>query len=177
MEKNSFIGYEYLELPVKRSMVSVYADGYANFGWELEGTEEQPGKLTVDTIRLKFKRDRKMRGKVELTRLQRNFDACVSEILSLESSKQVKASILAYTVAIIGTSFMAGAVFAVTAGKILPCILLAVPAIIGWILPYFLYKRQEKKKTAQVTPLIDEKYDELYTVCEKAHSLLDSAGV
>lgn len=176
MKKDNFVGYEYLEMPVKRSMVSVYADGYENFGWELEGTEEQPGKLTVDTINMKFKRDRKIRNKVELTRLQRNFNACVSEILSLEASKRVQASVIAYIIGIIGTVFMAGSVFSVTSGKILPCIILAVPAFIGWILPYFLYKYVEKKKTEIVTPLIDKKYDELYNVCEKAHSLLDSVG-
>lgn len=174
MEKSSFVGYEYYHIAVKRSMVSLYADGYRNFGWELEGTEEQPDKQPVDSITMEFKRDRKIRNKVELTRLQRNFNACVSEILSLEAAKHVKAAIAAYSVGIIGTAFMAGAVFAVTAGKIVPCILLAVPAFIGWILPYFLYKRMEQKKTEQVMPMIDQKYDELYTVCEKAHGLLDS---
>lgn len=173
MEKSNFIGYEYQEVMVKRSMISVYADGYENFGWEMEGTEERPGKTAVDTIVMKFKRDRKIRNKAELTRLQRNFDACISEILSLEASKQTKASIVAYTVAIIGTAFMAGSVFFVTADKILPCVILAIPAFIGWILPYFLYRKVEEKKTDQVTPLIEQKYDELYTVCEKAHGLLD----
>lgn len=172
MEKPNFVGYEYQEVAVKRGMVSVYADGYENFGWVLEGTEEQPGKLALDTVCMKFKRNRKILNKVELTRLQRNFDACVSEILSLEASKHILASVIAYAVGVIGTAFMAGSVFAVTAGKLIPCILLAVPAFIGWILPYFLYRRLEKKKTEQVTPLIDQKYDELYTVCEKAHDLL-----
>ncbi|MGM9604309.1 MAG: hypothetical protein ACI3XG_04525 [Faecousia sp.] len=36
------------------------------------------------------------------------------------------------------------------------------------------YRSIGRKKAAQVTPLIDQKYDELYTVCEKPHSLLDS---
>ena len=76
MQENSFIGYEYQEVSVKRSMVSVYADGYSNFGWQIDGTAEQPGKM--DSISMKFKRDRKIRNKAELTRLQRNFDSCVS---------------------------------------------------------------------------------------------------
>ena len=33
----SFIGYEYKSLTVNRRMKSVYADGYQNFGWKLEG--------------------------------------------------------------------------------------------------------------------------------------------
>lgn len=121
-------------------------DGYENFGWELEGTESGAGKLVSDTIEMKFKRDRKIRNKAELTRLQRNFDACVSEILSLEAGKYVKVSIVAHTVGIIGTAFMAGSVFVVTAGMIVPCILLAISAFIGWILPYFPFLSVEKKK-------------------------------
>lgn len=173
MGEKNFVGYEYQNVNVKRSMVSVYADVYENFGWELEGTEEEPGKLTMDTITMNFKRDRKIRNKAELTRLQRNFDACVNEILSLEASKHVKASVFAYIIGIIGTAFMAGSVFAVTAGRIIPCIVLAIPAFIGWILPYFIFGGVEKKKTVEVTPLIDKKYDELYAVCEKAHALLN----
>lgn len=173
MDEKNFVGYEYREINVKRSLVSIYADGYENFGWKLEGTAEQLGKLTMDSITLRFKRDRKIRNKTELTRLQRNFDACVQEIITLEASKGTKASAVAYIVGIIGTAFMAGSVFAVTADRIVPCIILAIPAFIGWILPCFLFKSIEKKKIAYVTPLIDKKYDEIYTVCEKANNLLD----
>ena len=176
MVKNGFVGYEYLELSVKRSMVSVYADGYANFGWEPEGTEEQPGRQMMDTVHMKFKRDRKICNKMELTRLQHSFDACAAEILSLESSKRLRASVTAYAVGIVGTAFMAESVFAVTAGKIVSSIILAIPAFIGWVLPYFLYKHIEKEKIAELTPMIDQKYDELYAVCEKAHSLLSGVS-
>lgn len=79
--KKAFVGYEYKEITVKRSMASIYADGYENFGWKSEGIVHQPSKLAIDSVTLKFKRDRKIRNKTELTRLQRNFDACVQEII------------------------------------------------------------------------------------------------
>ena len=173
MSDKGFVGYEYQEVAVKNGMTSIYADGYENFGWKLEKSDFALGK--PDSVVMKFKRDRKIRNKPELTRLQRQFDAIVSEIVSLEASKRVKASIAAYVVGIIGTAFMAGSVFAITSGLLLPCIILAVPAFIGWLLPYFLYRSIEKKKTASVTPLIDSKYDELYTICERANGLLDQA--
>mgnify|MGYP001852342004 FL=1 len=173
MSDKAFVGYEYQEVAVKNGMTSVYADGYENFGWKLEKSDVALGK--PDSVIMKFKRDRKIRNKPELTRLQRQFDAIVSEIVSLESSKRLKASIAAYVVGIIGAAFMAGSVFAFTAGLLLPSVILAVPAFIGWIVPYFLYRSMEKKKTASVTPLIDSKYDELYTVCERANGLLDQA--
>lgn len=169
-EENGYVGYEYKDVTVKRSMESVYVDGYANFGWTIEGTSTPIGK--VDSVTLKFKRDRKIRNKAELTRLQRQFEACVSGILSLESSKYIKASAVAYIIGVIGTGFMAGSVFAVTANRIIPCIILAIPGFVGWILPYLCYCRISNAKTVQVTPLIDQKYDEIYEVCEKANGLI-----
>lgn len=173
MGEKNFIGYEYHEVTVKKKMVSLYTDGYENFGWKLEGSENAMG--AVDSVTLKFKRDRRIRNKTELTRLQRNFDSCVGEIVSLENSKTLKAAAAAYSVGIVGTAFMAGSVFAVTSGLAVLCMILAVPAFAGWILPYYLFRAIAKKKTAEVDPLIDRKYDEIYTVCEKANSLLDSA--
>ena len=82
---------------------------------------------------------------------------------------------LALTVGILGTAFMAGSTFAVTAQPphILLCIILAVPGFLGWILPYFLYKAGVRRQTEKITPLIEEKYDEIYEICEKGNKLLN----
>ena len=76
---------------------------------------------------------------------------------------------------ILGTAFMAGATFAVTAQPphILLCIILAIPGFLGWILPSFLYKAGVRKQTEKMTPLIEEKYDEIYEICEKGNKLLN----
>lgn len=170
MGDNTFIGYEYKDVTVKHNMVSVYTDGYTNFGWTLEGTSFPIQK--VGSVTLKLKRDRKIRNKAELTRLQRQFDACVNEITALEHSKTIAAVTTAYVIGIIGTAFMAGSVFAYLAAMLPLMVMLAIPGFAGWAIPYFCYLRMASKKTDQVTPLIDGKYDELYDVCEKANGLL-----
>ena len=111
---------------------------------------------------------------MELTRLQRNFEACVNEIEELEKSKTSAATIYALVIVILGTAFMAGSVFAVTAQPphIVLCILLAIPGFIGWIIPYFVYEKTVKKQTEKVIQLIEEKYDEIYKICEKGNKLL-----
>jgi len=169
--KNDFVGYEYRDITVDREMESIYVDGYQNFGWVLYKTSAP--QVGLNNITLKFKRDRKIRNKMELTRLQRQFDACVSEITGMEKSKATNASIIAYSVGLFGTAFMAGSVFAVVATPplIILCVILAVPAFIGWTLPYFLYKSSYAKKAAKLTPLIDSKYDEIYEVCERANNI------
>ena len=126
-------------------MENLYIDSYECFGWQFEG--RQPSLLSVSTgsIGLKFKRDRKILNKMELTRLQRQFDSCVSEILRMEQSKISSASIVAFTIGIIGTAFMAGATFAFLGSYYILCIILAVPAFIGWIVPYFAYRTAFEK--------------------------------
>ena len=167
---DNFVGYEYKDITVKHEMEPVYADGYPNFGWIMEGTSFSI--QNVGSVIMKFKRDRKIRNKAELSRLQRQFDACVAEIEKLEFSKGVNASIAAYTIGLIGAAFIAGSVFAILAEQIPLAIILAIPGLAGWIIPYFAYVNIRRKKTEQVIPLIDQKYDEIYEVCEKANSLL-----
>ena len=172
MTKNesNFIGYEYKDITVKRSMEPVYADGYTHFGWALEGTSAP--LQGIGAVTLKFKRDRKIRNKAELSRLQRQFDSCVGEIERMEASKVTGASACAYVIGVIGTAFLAGSVFAYNAGLLPFSIVLALPGFVGWILPYFCYCNISRKKTEQVSPLIDQKYDEIYEVSEKANGLL-----
>lgn len=170
-----YTGYEYKEISADSSIASFLLDGYENFGWKeddhLIGRQSLPGSGKV-TIRLK--RNRKIVNKMELTRLQRNFEACVHEIDALEKSKTSLAIIYALVIGILGTVFMAGSVFAVTAEPplIVLSILLAVPAFIGWILPYFVYRKTVRQQTEKITPLIEEKYDEIYEICEKGNKLL-----
>lgn len=80
----------------------------------------------------------------------------------------------AFALAIIGTAFIAGSTFAVMAQppRILLCVLLAIPGFIGWIVPYFLYKKVVRRRTERLTPLIEKKYDEIYEICEKGNKLL-----
>lgn len=168
-EKN-FVGYEYKDITVNHDSESVYTDGYPHFGWTLEGTSTPFQK--VGSVTMKFKRDRKIRNKAELTRLQRQFDACVTEIEKLERSKIIGASSVAYVIGIVGTAFMAGSVFAYLANMLPLTVILAIPGFTGWIIPYFCFSGIRKKKTDKVTPFIDKKYEEIYEVCEKANTLL-----
>ena len=106
--------------------------------------------------------------------MQRNFEACVREIEELEKRKTSAAAAAAIATGVAGTAFMAASTFAVTAQQphILLCAILAVPGFIGWILPYFLYKRMAEAKAEEISPLIEEKYDEIYEICEKGNRLL-----
>ena len=168
----AFVGYEYKELPAGGERASFCLDCYQNFGWILdERTSEYPhhgkGKWML-------KRDRKIVNKVELTRLQRHFEACMAELEELEHSKTNRATITAVSVGLIGTAFLAGATFSATHEPPLIglTVLLAIPGFLGWFLPYFIYRAMVRRRTKVVNELMERKYDEIDEICEKGRRLL-----
>lgn len=170
-EASGYTGYDYKKIVVREEQVSFYLDSYKSFGWFVD--ENVPIKNERSQSLIQLKRDRKISNKMELIRLERNFDACAKEIDTMEKSKTNVPTIVTITVGVIGTAFMAGSVFAVSADKpiVWLCILCAIPGFAGWILPYFIYKYGVSKRAKKVTPFIEAKYDEIYEICKKAHSL------
>lgn len=163
-----YVAYEYHEVKAPENQVSFYLDCYENFGWNADDrTQYRHGVLML-------RRDRRLANKTELTRLQRHFEACVKEIAALEASKTNKAAMYSLTVGIFGTVFMAGSVFAATAAQPIwwLCAILAIPAFIGWAGAPMLYKKLSAKRGAEVSALVDSKYEEIYQICEKGHGLL-----
>ena len=86
-----YVGYEYKEKSVPASFASLYLDSYPCFGWEEDpnGVSRKENAETAGRAVLRFRRDRKICNRAELTRLQRNFDSCVAEIDALEQSKRL----------------------------------------------------------------------------------------
>lgn len=170
--KPNFVAYEYKEITVETENVSMYLDCYENFGWIIDENRPETNSLSHTTIYLK--RDRHIINKAELTRLQRHFEACANEVRTLEHSKVSAATMWSLIVGIIGTAFMSGSVFAVThePPMILLCILLAIPAFLGWILPFPVYKKIYEKRSRKIEMLIAAKQDEIDEICEKGYSLL-----
>lgn len=81
----NFVGYEYKEIVVESSRASFLLDGYECFGWKLDEklAENKDNPAYQKKTVLRLKRNRKIINKMELTRLQRNFEACANEIQSL----------------------------------------------------------------------------------------------
>ena len=171
-EGKDYIGYEYKEVVVRSEKASLYLDCYETFGWNAD--ENFSAIRGSHYITLRLKRDRKIINKTELTRLQQYFEACANEIEMLEKQKTSAAIVWAFTVAIIGTAFMAGSTFAIVHEPpiIWLCIILAIPGFIGWILPYFVYNWILRKRVQKIQPMIEAKQEEIYKICEKGHSLL-----
>lgn len=164
--------FDYLKIVVEDDLCSQYMDGYESFGWKPD--ENMPPEKSGGKITLHFKRSRSILNKTELTRLQRNYEACMAEIAALEASKGSVPAMVSLTSGLVGCAFMAGSVFAVTAEPpiIWLTVLLAIPGFTLWAWAYFGYQFAKRRRIATVTPLIEGKYDEAYAACEKAQKLL-----
>ena len=167
-----YTGYEYRELTLPEARASFVLDGYESFGWVQD--PHRPAQVRGHRVTLSLKRDRKILNKMELTRLQRHFEACMAEAERLEKLPGQAAALWALLTGILGTAFMAGAVFAVTHQPPLYAlmVLLSVPGFAGWVLPLFVYRRVLRRRAEKTRPLLDAQYDQMYLLCEKGHALL-----
>lgn len=163
-----FIAYEYKAVTTDRDQASLYADCLPQFGWTLE---DNSFSNRLNSVSLTFKRNRQLKNKLELNKLQRRFEESVSTVAHLERSKTTRASIVAYTVGLLATAFMAGATFSFIGGNLIACIILAIPGFIGWGVSYVFYRNLTQKYSARIIPEIDRELDALYATCERAHAL------
>lgn len=183
--QNAYTGYEYREVTVPAALASLCLDSYPCFGWERDPHRDTlrrkrllaaaSDEMSANTVRLYFRRSRTLANRTELTRLQRHFDSCIAELQALEQSKTTASSIVSILVGILGTAFMAGATFSIVAEppRIVLSIVLAVPAFLGWIAPFHLYRWLTQRKTAEILPLMEQKYDEIDEICRQGSRLLE----
>lgn len=169
---NDFKTYDYMEICAAEAKLSFLTDCCKCFGWRTD--ENVPALYQQGKIRLRLKRDRKLVNKAELTRLQRNFESCAEEIEKLERAMTGRAQMAALTLGVIGTVFMALAVFAVTAEPphIVLTVLYAIPGFAGWISPYFAYRKVVARQKEKLEPLIEQKREEIDMLCEKGSRLI-----
>ena len=166
--------YDYMEVSVAERLYSHYMDSYQAFGWEIDENIVSAGSHGKITIHLK--RSRRIMNKMELTRLQRHFEACMEEIVSLEESRRTYPRMTAFLCGLSGWGFMAGSVFAATANppRMALCLVLAVPGFIFCAAAYFGYHYAKHRRIKKTAPLIEAKFDEAYEVCEKANKLINA---
>lgn len=167
-----YIGYEYKQATVPRDNLSQYLDGYESFGWQQD--DRRPPSAGGRRVTIYLKRDRKIANKMELTRLQRHFEACMAQIEELQRAPAQTAALWALVVGLVGTAFLAGAVFAVTHQPPLYgwMTVLAVPGFAGWAAPCRLYPWVLRRQQARADPLLEAQWEEVDRLCAKGQALL-----
>ncbi|MGM9942031.1 MAG: hypothetical protein ACI32N_08615 [Bulleidia sp.] len=168
MEQNNTV-YEYMQVQATQQDIDAYLTCYACFGWEKsEVTKLYENPLTVTIM---FRRDRRLINRMELTRLQKNFEACALEIETLEQSIVSNATMYALTVAMAGVACGAVALYSLI-HHILIGMIMFVPFLFCVIQPYFIYRRTIREKRKELQPVIDGKKEEIRTICDRGSALI-----
>lgn len=173
--QSDFIAYEYKTVSVKAKQQSRAMDMYEAFGWEV--TAVTP--TIPDGITLSLRRDRKLRHKQEINKLERQAEGTFETINGLLRAKKFGASVFAYIFGVIATLVLGG-------GMCLTMLIEnSIPAFVGGIVlgiagialctvNYYIYCKIVAKKTKQLLPVIDETEETLANILEKGNDLLST---
>ena len=172
MEKD-FITYEDMSKTGKASEQTRLVDMYEAFGWEV--TDIKP--TLSEGVTISFKRDRKLRHKNEVNKLQRKAEENYSQIKHLENSQKNAPSIFSYIFGIISVLILGGGMSMVMVNPqsttmLVVGIVLGVVGLALCAINYPIYKKWVDKKTAQIMPLIDDAEEKLATTLENASNLV-----
>lgn len=175
MQEKDFVSYEYKTVSAKSKDQTKVMDMYEAFGWEITGTSA----LAVGGITLSLKRDRKLKHKQELNKLERQAEETFDTINGLQLSKTRGASIFAYLFGIVAALILGG-------GMCLTMLIEnSIPALVGGIVlglvgialcgvNYVIYSKIVAKKTKEVLPVIDQTEEKLADILEKGNDLLSA---
>lgn len=173
MQEKDFVSYEYRTKTVKAKDQTRAIDMYEAFGWEVTSTTP----TYVDGVTLSLKRDRKLKHKQELIKLERQAEDTLKTINGLHRAKTLGASIFAYIFGVIASLVLGG-------GMCLTMLIEnSIPAFVGGIVlgvvgialcgvNYLIYKKIAEKKIKQILPIIDDNEEKLANILEKGDELL-----
>lgn len=163
---------ETFQTTVNSAFAANYTDGYACFGWQENAAK--PHEKNGDKVTLHYVRGRNILNKTELIRLQRQFEDCMTQIQAMQRQADSIPLAAALTAGLVGTAFVAGSVFAVTASTpiIWLTVLLAIPGFALWGAAYPICRKEQRRQRDRLLPLIDAKYEEAAQTAEKAKKLL-----
>lgn len=165
-----FVAYEYKSLEIDREFEPLYKDVYRCFGWIVEAYN--PTLPRVNRAVLKLKRDRRIPHRNEVQELQRTSENALTSIAQLERSKVTIPTVTALGIGMVGTVFLAGSVFAITANLWLLGIPLGIVGLAGWAAGYLSFGRSQHSRTMKVAEQIDREYETIYAAGERARLLL-----
>lgn len=201
-KNEKYVAYEYKEVTVNKKNAGFWKDGYEAFGWKIEKDDAavenraigavwimaaplslipclgSPFKRMLTSheskkkIQLQMKRERNLENKMQLNRIQVEFETGAKEIDSLEESRTIVASVVSVSTGLLGAVFMAGSVFTYLEGMLAACAGLAVPGFAAWVAAVLLYYFLKNKRNQTVDRLIDEKQEALEQILKEAYELV-----
>lgn len=174
MENKNAISYDYKTVRVKRELETMLTDAYQNLGWEVTNVSMAEG--TLSHVNVSFKRDRKIKNKIELLKMQDKIDGTLLNIEKLQQKKKNAGVPEGITVGVIGALTFGGGMSMVTTltgiGFLIGGIALGVAGVGIGLLGWLVHNKIKAKKLKEIDPIIEIEFDKLAEYCEKANALM-----
>lgn len=171
----TFYSYDYLTVDTDLKKASQTMDYYESLGWEITGSNER-AEMMGKTV-LNFRRDRKIKNKDQLLRMQKKMEDAMESIEVLQKQKKSGATVLSLVIGIVGALIlgigMCMCMLNPTLGLMIGGCIVGVVGIIVCGVNYYIFKKAVSKKSAKINPIISKKGDELANFCEEAQKYLN----
>lgn len=173
MQEKDFISYEYKTATAKNGEQAKAADLYEAFGWEITGS----APAFTGGVTLSLKRDRKLKHKQELNKLERKAEETLEAIGGFRKSQTRGARIFAILFGCLAALVLGGGMSLVmTIPNSLPAmvcgIFLGLVGIALCSVNYPIYRKMADKKTKELLPVIDDHEEKLANLLEQGNDLL-----
>jgi len=189
---NDFVAWEYMDIDVKRSNATRYADCYENFGWvfieqcEINPAPEVPHHNVAtsnntsasvashdqEMVKLKFKRDSRLANKSQVEQLQHRCEGALASINGLENKKSAYFMGPIIGFGGVGAVFLGYSIFNFAHANSSLGLVSAVISLASWVAAYYFFSKVSPKKQEQINPKIKEQLEIVYQTCEQANGLL-----
>lgn len=167
------VTYDYKTVTAGAKTAAQIIDIYETLGWELAKQNETFGYGAV----LSFRRDRKIKNREQLNRIQVRLDDALSSTGVLEKEKTRLATAAGISIGTAGTLIFGGGMCLCLLNPVMwSYIVGSVLGVVGGgiaYLAYLAYKKLRKKKTAEMDIAIEKKRDEISRLCEDAQRLFN----
>lgn len=172
LEKN-FVTYEYLTKTIERNEKGAISDLYRSLGWEVV----DENSISLSKVCIHFKRDRKIRDKSELNRLQKKAEKVLLLNVNLEKSKKKAPTLFAYLFGSISALVMGGGMSLTMIENLdrtafIIGIIIGIVGIVLCSVNYFIYSKMLIRRSNKINPLIEENEEKIATICEQGQLLI-----
>lgn len=179
-----YIAYDYLKLEVLPDLEQLYVDCYQSFGWELTNVSESSidqdyyinGNFAIENplVTLKFKRNRKIKNKIELLKLQKSMEEAFKKIDKLNNEPDLISTMYSISIGVVGMLFIVFSILSFIASTpfYILGVLNGIVGIIGFLMAFLIFNKKRTQLKEKNEILIEEQYNIIYEYCEKANNLI-----
>jgi hypothetical protein len=157
---------EYIDVIVYRKLSQLCEDCYHKLGWKTISSS-----FSITSVKLRFERNKKIKNRAELCKLQHECEDALMEIERLVKSRHKIVREMTWIATITGCVFFIGTYIAYSV-YFFPMAFHFALEFTGLGAACLLYYKQIRKLEKKQIPELNSYYDRIYHLCEKSGQLL-----